>query len=408
MKRIMTNRLFMITFATDLLSNFGDVMYYLALMNYILLLPDVTWGVSLITASELVPQIFGFYFGYIADKTQNKVAGVIGTLIFRTVLYGIVGFLMGMSPATWILLAIIVINFLSDISGKLESGLFVPLSVQIIDNEDREIAMSFRETVNSLSGIMFSALSAILVGLMSFQTLAWFNAGTFLVCALVMVGLIKPLKQIERHIIPSEKPADAPSVKLWTQLKNVVQLFKGESDIFKTVLLLPFLNGIFSGLNLFFILLIAKNPDFVIINSQTTLSAAMIILMVGNISGNILGSSLMKEMPLLKLVKGAIYGAVVLFITMYLQQIYLTIIVLFFVGMLAGALSPKFNAKILNELPKENLGTAIGGLNSFLQVGILLMLGTLSVLTPLVAVEYLILGVIVLSILLAIYVTIER
>ncbi|ETJ25623.1 hypothetical protein Q604_UNBC17725G0001, partial [human gut metagenome] len=28
------------TFVSDMLSNFGDILYYLALMNYVLLLPE--------------------------------------------------------------------------------------------------------------------------------------------------------------------------------------------------------------------------------------------------------------------------------------------------------------------------------------------------------------------------------
>jgi hypothetical protein len=40
MKKLLKNKLFMTMFASDMLSNFGDVMYYLALMSYVLQLPD--------------------------------------------------------------------------------------------------------------------------------------------------------------------------------------------------------------------------------------------------------------------------------------------------------------------------------------------------------------------------------
>ena len=55
MKRILQNKLFMGTFVSDMLSNFGDVLYYLALMNYVLLLPEAKFAISLVTLSESLP-----------------------------------------------------------------------------------------------------------------------------------------------------------------------------------------------------------------------------------------------------------------------------------------------------------------------------------------------------------------
>lgn len=55
MKSILKNKLFLATFAADMLSNFGDVLYYLALMNYVLLLPEAKFAISLVTLSESLP-----------------------------------------------------------------------------------------------------------------------------------------------------------------------------------------------------------------------------------------------------------------------------------------------------------------------------------------------------------------
>lgn len=44
MKTILNNKLFLATFAADMLSNLGDVLYYLALMNYVLLLPEAKFA----------------------------------------------------------------------------------------------------------------------------------------------------------------------------------------------------------------------------------------------------------------------------------------------------------------------------------------------------------------------------
>ncbi len=64
MERILKNKLYMITLAADLISNFGDTLYYLALMNYVVQLPDSKFAVSLVTISEVLPVLGTFILGY--------------------------------------------------------------------------------------------------------------------------------------------------------------------------------------------------------------------------------------------------------------------------------------------------------------------------------------------------------
>lgn len=63
MKKIMQNRLFILSFVADMVSNFGDVLYYLALMNYVLILPDTKLALSMITLSETLPILVGLLSG---------------------------------------------------------------------------------------------------------------------------------------------------------------------------------------------------------------------------------------------------------------------------------------------------------------------------------------------------------
>ncbi|HFI0039502.1 TPA: MFS transporter, partial [Streptococcus suis] len=55
MKKLINNKLFLSSFVADLISNFGDTLYYLALMNYVLFLPDTKFALAMITASETLP-----------------------------------------------------------------------------------------------------------------------------------------------------------------------------------------------------------------------------------------------------------------------------------------------------------------------------------------------------------------
>ena len=72
MKKVISNKLYMATFLSDMLSNFGDSLYYLALMNYVLLLPKPEIGISLVTLSESLPILTRFLMasGQIRPRTR--------------------------------------------------------------------------------------------------------------------------------------------------------------------------------------------------------------------------------------------------------------------------------------------------------------------------------------------------
>lgn len=75
-------KIFYSLFFNDLLSDFGDTLYYLSLMNYVILLPDSQLALSIITLSETIPIFFKIMMGYLADKTKNKIHFIMLTQVF--------------------------------------------------------------------------------------------------------------------------------------------------------------------------------------------------------------------------------------------------------------------------------------------------------------------------------------
>ncbi|MGU7931067.1 MFS transporter, partial [Streptococcus suis] len=110
MKKILNNKLFLSSYLADVISNFGDTLYYLALMNYVLFLPDTKFALAMITVSETLPILSGLFMGIWADRTKNKLDTILATLVIRFVLYALVGLLMGFTPALWIVAVVCVIN----------------------------------------------------------------------------------------------------------------------------------------------------------------------------------------------------------------------------------------------------------------------------------------------------------
>ncbi|HFI0135603.1 TPA: MFS transporter [Streptococcus suis] len=373
MKKLIHNKLFLSSFVADLISNFGDTLYYLALMNYVLFLPDTKFALAMITVSETLPILSGLFMGIWADRTKNKLDTILATLVVRFGLYALVGFLMGFTPALWIVAVVCMVNFLSDLAGQYENGLYMPLSLRVVAAEDRETAMAFKNTVGGILMIVFRSSGAILIGYMSYQHLAFFNAGTFLVSLAIMAGLRPAFAKLlkENPIQQAEQvETGAGIVKgIGQSIKESYHAVQNIPVLKASIITIASLNAIFTALSPLVVLNMKEFSDFVIVNAGTTVALISILFSVGSILGSSLGMAAFKNVSLLNLLKFSTLMPVLLFLGIFLHNIYMVLAVLFVTAMTLGIFNPKMNALVLNELPEDKLATVGGGIDSFCQIG---------------------------------------
>ncbi|HEM5069475.1 TPA: MFS transporter [Streptococcus suis] len=373
MKKILNNKLFLSSYLADVISNFGDTLYYLALMNYVLFLPDTKFALAMITVSETLPILSGLFMGIWADRTKNKLDTILATLVIRVGLYALVGLLMGFAPALWIVAVVCVINFLSDLAGQYENGLYLPVSLRVVAAEDCETAMAFKMTVKSLLQIAFQASGAILIGFMSYQQLAFFNAGTFLVSLAIMAILRPAFAKLltEDPIQQAEQvETEAGIVKgIGQSIKESYQAVQNIPVLKASIITIASLNAIFTALSPLVVLNMKEFSDFVIVNAGTTVALISILFSVGSILGSSLGMALFKNVSLVNLLKFSTLMPVLLFLGFFLHNIYVVLTVLFVTAMTLGVFNPKMNALVLNELPEDKLATVGGGIDTFCQIG---------------------------------------
>lgn len=387
MKKILSNKLWVSVLVSDLISNFGDVVFYLALMNYVLLLPDTKYAISIITLSEMVPPLFSVVIGYIADKSKNKVNHIILTQLFRVVLYGIVGLLLGLTPSLLVVMIISILNFFSDFAGGYENLLYVPLSVEIVSNELREQASAFKQTVSQITRVIFQSVSAILVVVISYQNLAFINAGTFLISALIMIILSKQLKQllkksddaaVELKNSDIEYEQDNYEKQSFMQSfissgKDTFTALKQDKELLVLIGVSPLINAIFSILPALVMLKITEDNHFIIIDGATTIALNSIIATVFAIVGSFLSMTVLKKYSLNFIVNSIYLFCCLIFISIIFSNIYLFLVGFSMIITFSSALQPKLNARVINSLPKEMLSMLIGFLGSYTQSGMLLM-----------------------------------
>lgn len=377
MKRILQNKLFMGTFISDMLSNFGDVLYYFALMNYILLLTEAKFAISLVTLSESLPFLTMIFMGMCGDRTKKKVDMILVTLLFRTGLYLLIGLAMGFQPALWVVILAVLVNLLSDLAGQYEDALHIPLSLRIIPMEDREAMYAFRQGASSILKILFQSSGAILAGLMSYQHLAFFNAGTFVVSALIMMilrpSLNKLLKDKPIHSSVENREEERYFIKnTWNSLQQSYQTIQNIFILKTSIFTIAGLNAVFAAENALLLLNMKENPSFVFINPATTIATVTVVTLVGNILGSVLVTTLLKKVSMEFLLKISVFMPPALFIGFLLHSIYIIFLVNFLTMVIVGIFQPKMNAFVISSLPEERLATISAGISSFSTLGLVL------------------------------------
>ena len=377
MKRILQNKLFMGTFISDMLSNFGDVLYYLALMNYVLLLPKAKFAISLVTLSESLPFLTMIFMGMWGDRTKKKVDTILATLLFRIGLYLLIGLAMGFQPALWVVILAVLVNLLSDLAGQYEDALHIPLSLRIIPMEDREAMYAFRQGASSILKILFQSSGAILAGLMSYQHLAFFNAGTFVVSALIMMilrpSLNKLLKDKPIHSSVENREEERHFIKnTWNSLQQSYQTVQNISILKTSIFTIAGLNAVFAAENALLLLNMKENPSFAFINPATTIATVTVVTLIGNILGSVLVTTLLKKVSMEFLLKISVFMPPALFIGFLLHSIYIIFLVNFLTMVIVGIFQPKMNAFVISSLPEERLATISAGISSFSTLGLVL------------------------------------
>lgn len=363
-------KIFFSLFFNDLLSDFGDTLYYLALMNYILLLPNSNVSIAVVTLSETLPIFFKILTGYLADRTKYKINFIFITQLSRFLIYLFVGFLISFKPALWIVVAISFLNILSDLAGQFENSLYLPIELQLIEETDREQVFATTQSIASTLNIIFKLSGAALVTWISYQSLAFFNAFTFLLCAVFIILIKTQLKSLNFDSID----IDTDRIKknsLINELKLAYIEFKKTPRLIEFLSVIVWINGLFSIISPLIVAIISKNQQFIIVNSATTISLIGVILSVSSILGNITSNTLFKNLSLKKIIYFTLAILPLLFLSFVNQNIGNCYLLLGLLGIASGVANPKFYGFLMNNLSQNKIGLLTSTIGTIMQIGMI-------------------------------------
>ena len=361
MNVFLKNRNFRQLLINQWISGFGDIVFYLALMNYVSAYSFAPLAIFIISASETLPQFIQVFTGVVADFQKNRTQKYLFIQFGKVLLYSLVTLLLfGRDFSFLILLVICLINFLSDSLSYFSGAMLTPVYIKVIE-QDMTSAMGFRQASMSLVHILGNLAGGFLITWMSIGALAGLNALTFVLAYLGFRQISKNLHDLEPTLSNDKELTKA---NYWKHLLASLKVLLGLKDVVRLLLISSLGQVILNILTPVATLLLLKKPFG---NLQVGQSLALLIVFssAGLILGNILSGSLLKKMS----TKLAMYASQLfegfILCGFLLQDFLLVLIATFACAVAVGLLSPRLQKSVFSLIPEESMGAIQSAINLF-------------------------------------------
>lgn len=184
------------------ISKFGDIVYTLSIMWYILDKTGSSATVGFLLAFSNLPQIVtGLFCGVIVDKFSKKNIMIFSDLIRSVLIIVILIILKSSSFSIW---PIFICSFLLEMFDIVFGTARSAILPSIVDDENIIKANILIETIFNVLDVVGMALGGILIAVTSMNTLFIVNSVTFILSAF-FIGLIKINKNRETKDIECDK-----------------------------------------------------------------------------------------------------------------------------------------------------------------------------------------------------------
>ncbi|MDB5082284.1 MAG: hypothetical protein JWP00_4208 [Chloroflexi bacterium] len=228
---IARNRNYMRLWFGLLISNLGDRLAEFGLAWYVLSRTNNPLDVGLSLLVYQLPGLFsGILAGFFLDRFRRETVMIIDSLV-RGGLVALVP-LMSMGPGLPLPVLYLIIALLGAFSVVTTVGSRT-LITEYVDETDYNTANSLETLQGQISGVIGPVLAGVLVGLIGPVSLLWIDSLTFLIFAIILLGLRRQPGALQ---VPSGGTG-APAVSTFWK-----HLFEGVSYTFRSPLLLSLLS----------------------------------------------------------------------------------------------------------------------------------------------------------------------
>ncbi len=361
MQLLRHNPLYRTLLSSGAVSALGDSIYYIALLTYASQFPNPSLAILLVSLSETLPGVLSVILGVLSDRTAAKARRLVATFWLRGGCCILIGLLMGMDPAWPLLGAIVLLNFVSDVTGKYAASLQLPFMVQVVKDRQLEQASGLNSAVQRVMGVVSQWAGSFLILWFSFRTLAWLNGATFAAGGMMLGLVLKQLIHVEKKgaLRTEEEPATAKA-PFWNQMKQSIVMLAANKRVFPVVIQVTLVNAALFPLSALFSMYAAADGDFVVRSFSFSIALFSTVGSVGVILGNLASAGLCKHTALRTII-GWSYGSVLGYCAgLILQMPILALFMYMLVCACVGLLSPKYGALFARNVDRQQLASVTG------------------------------------------------
>ncbi|KRL88700.1 MAG: MFS transporter [Thomasclavelia ramosa] len=368
------------------LSSAGDILFYLAFMTYASKLENYSLALSLIAISESIPRLFDIFGGYLADRTHKKFKNIFLMAVIRFFLYGLVGILFITNVSQWnLVIAVVIINFISDTVGAYSSGLSTPLIVDLVGEKDFAQAEGFTNGISQVITTVAQFAGSALLLVLSYSSLAFVNAFTFLFAGILYASVGLRHKKENKPLEPQE----VNDQKFFETMKASYTQIKKAPGLLSVVLVIALLNGALSAMGSLLPIVMAGNRSTMIISTYSfTIAVIGLVVSAGSILGSTFGLQIFKKQSVFFMVILALVLSSATTVTALFANIYLILPAYFSLSVVTMTASLKMQQWLVTTIDRKILASSVGLLNTIVMATAPLMTTALTTISGLGNVKY--------------------
>lgn len=343
----------------QMISSFGDTIFYLALINYVSSYPFAPLAILCITVAETIPQILQIFTGGLADFQNNRIKKYVTISGLKFVMYSLLTIIVGTSKFSLITVFIICgINLISDTLSYFAGSMLTPIYMRIID-EDITSAMGFRQAAISSVNVVSNTTGGLLLGILSVELFIGINALTFLIAFMGVLSISRSLKEVEEKINIYREHVNLRL--LYSHFRESINILKKFPVVVELSTISIFSQVILSSLLPMSSLMLLKTPFYSLKPAQS-IAILSVLLFLGSVIGNLFSGSYLKDFSTKRILFISQFARLFIIVGFWSENYYIVLLSSLFCAVTVGIVGPRIGKYTFTLIPENVIGTVQAGL----------------------------------------------
>ncbi|WP_125762422.1 MFS transporter [Levilactobacillus mulengensis] len=363
-------RIFMLA---NIISAIGSSLFGIVFVIYARHMPHPGLAISVASVAGSFPLLLDILMGYLADQTTNHFRQQLRNRLIQGLLYLIISLIL-LAQGNWPgFIIILSLSMLVSLISSYNTYGAIPIIKDIVVPKDISEAAGFEAGINATISITGGLIGAALLAAFHYHysLFALVNAASFFLAFALLFHVRRHFAILasSQVVVPKQVGFTASIRHFFHQTRHNFKLLKQHASIIQFTEVFMAINLFDAGQEVLLNLSFAHQPRLLLINYGYTVALVGMVESVGSIVGSLLPGRLTRRfnIPIGIVLIYATYGLMPLNI-LFLKSRALLLLVVIVSSVLTGILNPQVQGKMINDLPKESIGSIISAFYTVVQL----------------------------------------